>query len=1138
MPPSPVLRRSPKKDLRVTTHKRGRSLEGGIIVKQKDEDLVLFNEMEHKESDNFLLQSTDEFDISLSRRLDSISSFKLGVSFPSRGESSDLLNADDEKNDYDWLLTPPDTPLFRSLDDETMPVNLVQRGRTRSQPISVSRSSTAEKNYRSSRTSASPQRLSPSPRSGNSTLQSRGRPSSARNSSPSPSIRPSSPSLRPSTPPIKNSSPSQRSSTPTYRKINVRSSGNASSSGRGTSPVNTSRGSSPSPKFIAWQSSIPGFPSEAPPNLRTSLADTPASYVRGSSPASRSGRDSSKLGRQSMSPTASRSANSAYSYDRDRHSTQSKGSFGSSGDDDVDSLYSTNLSISEQSVSKKVGSLPNSKVVFSNRPSRTSASSSAPKRSFDSALRQMERKSPQMFRPLLSSVPSTTFYAGNATSSFRPMASRNSSLTTSSNASSEHGASVALDTECSEHDKDNLAIESQKMLYNDAQDDEVFIFDRVDEVDEDGAEQDVIRDSIHGINSKEQSISAAAKDLTMTSPESFFVEFDQSKDARLSTPTTCSQCGWNFDAIESRDKHRNVCPVCHEKGACISVHIPDIEAVFTNAASHSQMSLKEERDYFESDTKVGILKRAEMEPVQVRMNFEQGESLMKNSSLEEVIVGGGVKNHLEQQVVIHPTLDSSQPHKDTADEEFKNSHPNKKIDAEAAGISLLLRRSSSSKWPVVQGRSFTATNIPCNNPSYARDCQSSMRNSSGHGSASASSSGDWSSSKHTDIRVQRQSSSRMYDMENSNHYVDIDFLRRWSSFSVTSNHANKDTVQSKSTQEGNFSGSIEREDYTGLTESHIVSEEHRNTSRGTELDYRDPSLAKDAVFEQNKLARTESDRMIDGSTSEILSPTMSIQLEELRALTSNEDCVSSDNYEDLSINARINADVEASVMTEEAATTGSIVRGTDMTGASDHGFLVVESTALENDDANAQDSHSDSGESRNSESTVDEQEPSISLDPAPETSLSDQAHGILEESNVVVENRHMRRSLTLEEATDSILFCSSIIHDLAYEAATIALAKEINEVHLEGSVPTVTIPDKSRSDRKDQRGRTTVRKRPPKSEKARQRRVETEENKNSNNTSETDITSNDSLKHDSGVPKKVDTSRPPKLESKCNCTIM
>lgn len=30
------------------------------------------------------------------------SDFKLGISIPVRGESSELLNADGEKNDYDW----------------------------------------------------------------------------------------------------------------------------------------------------------------------------------------------------------------------------------------------------------------------------------------------------------------------------------------------------------------------------------------------------------------------------------------------------------------------------------------------------------------------------------------------------------------------------------------------------------------------------------------------------------------------------------------------------------------------------------------------------------------------------------------------------------------------------------------------------------------------------------------------------------------------------------------------------------------------------------------------------------------------------------------------------------------------------
>lgn len=30
---------------------------------------------------------------------------KIGISIPARGESSDLLNADGEKNDYEWWVT-------------------------------------------------------------------------------------------------------------------------------------------------------------------------------------------------------------------------------------------------------------------------------------------------------------------------------------------------------------------------------------------------------------------------------------------------------------------------------------------------------------------------------------------------------------------------------------------------------------------------------------------------------------------------------------------------------------------------------------------------------------------------------------------------------------------------------------------------------------------------------------------------------------------------------------------------------------------------------------------------------------------------------------------------------------------------
>lgn len=142
-----------------------------------------------------------------------------------------------------------------------------------------------------------------------------------------------------------------------------------------------------------------------------------------------------------------------------------------------------------------------------------------------------------------------------------------------------------------------------------------------------------------------------------------------------------------------------------------------------------------------------------------------------------------------------------------------------------------------------------------------------------------------------------------------------------------------------------------------------------------------------------------------------------------------------------------------------------------------------------------------------------------------------------EEATVMVDGQggSKSRSLTLEEATDTILICSSIVQDLAYKAATMAMEKE-SSIPLEGSWPTVTILGKSNSDRKVARGRT-ANKRVSKAQKARQRQVETDVKPASNKT-ENDENVDDSLTQYVDVPNKVDSMKPPKLESKCNCTIM
>jgi len=142
-----------------------------------------------------------------------------------------------------------------------------------------------------------------------------------------------------------------------------------------------------------------------------------------------------------------------------------------------------------------------------------------------------------------------------------------------------------------------------------------------------------------------------------------------------------------------------------------------------------------------------------------------------------------------------------------------------------------------------------------------------------------------------------------------------------------------------------------------------------------------------------------------------------------------------------------------------------------------------------------------------------------------------------EGSTVTVECRGAgnTRSLTLEEATDTILFCSSIIHDLAYQAASRAMEKECSDP-FEGAEPTVTLLGKANSDRKDSRSRP-VNKRTSKSQKTKQRKVETDVKTPAGKT-ENDENIDESFTQNIGLPNKVDSMKPPKLESKCNCIIM
>jgi hypothetical protein len=121
----------------------------------------------------------------------------------------------------------------------------------------------------------------------------------------------------------------------------------------------------------------------------------------------------------------------------------------------------------------------------------------------------------------------------------------------------------------------------------------------------------------------------------------------------------------------------------------------------------------------------------------------------------------------------------------------------------------------------------------------------------------------------------------------------------------------------------------------------------------------------------------------------------------------------------------------------------------------------------------------------------------------------------------------------LEEATDTILFCSSIVHDLAYKAATIALENEQESEYVEPIRPTIVgkyIPKDDVLLRLPHR-RTTNR-------KVKRKRLEGETIVSE--STEKDSTAKDSspVRSASGITRNSDNMKPPKLESKCNCIIM
>lgn len=748
-----------------------------------------------------------------------------------------------------------------------------------------------------------------------------------------------------------------------------------------------------------------------------------------------------------------------------------------------------------------------------------------------------------MFRPLLSSVPSTTFYTGKASSAHR-LISRNSSVTTSSNASSDHGTCIALDTEGSDHNQNDTTNECEKIPYHDSHE-EIFAFDKMDIVDEDPFHVIKSLDSGRGpalgcdpVVTGDSSYEAVIPDIISTSDSSHVQGGDFSEVVCLEDTFVCSRCGCRYRVIDSEENTLNCCPECSREEKDIGMAISNNTTSVTESLSGlSSVKYETDKPFNRVDSLVispdsslatdfgesGIsMSVGNIE--QDRASYpEQGPSYLEENFPSETPVEESqhsLTNHLEMGQL---AVNRSQPNTESGCQQplQHNDYQTLRFDSsEGAGISILLKRSSSSKGPVVQGRTFTASTISYDDLSFARDSMSSLRSSIGHSSFSASSSADFSSSRQIEGRMQRQLSSRKGDLENKK--CEVSVKSHCSEVASTGTPANAHPISSFETckQEENvdfYVATLECFSSQGTTMS---SHKPELASENAESD--DASSIVAAAVEEDKLECDKCRRLdncTSGSSREDTSGGRSVSDKDASVKTFDCSRLEGHNILDGDVFEDEHTELPTHPMTTISETEAAQIAEVIGPG-SQNDLSIISSIPLE-------------------ESAV----PSgPDQDLAPSVINTEKSDGILEGSTVIVDyqgRRKVGRSLTLEEATDTILFCSSIVHDLAYSAATIAIEKEKekeNEVTLEASRPMVTILGKSYPNRGDLRHRTGG-KRVMKSQKPRQRRVEMStkppiaKTENDENTDESTI-------QNVGLPNQVDSTKPPKLESKCNCSIM
>lgn len=533
-----------------------------------------------------------------------------------------------------------------------------------------------------------------------------------------------------------------------------------------------------------------------------------------------------------------------------------------------------------------------------------------------------------MFRPLLSSVPSTTFYVGKARS-VHFNTSLNSSVTTSSNTSSDRGMSALPDTEGNYCCQDDIVEESGKVLCPDIQE-EVFAFDEADK-EEFGSE---LHSDVDRVNTTEGYPINSDDIEVSTSQEPAQVHDGFSEVVNLGSTMLCSLCGSNYDATDLMEMEIKLCKECRMKENFPDAITPETSTVAANEPTLMTVTAPEECE--DKGSLAIVVSGSHLVAETDEINDSRTHLLDDSPSVSCVqMEEDNVANGAGEQ----STCGCGPSVRGTSSQELEHSsnHLNTNVsEAEGAGISLLLERSSCTKGLVVQGRALTALSVfPDDDLSYVRETSNGMRSSIGRWSFSSSSSINMSSSREMETQMQRQFSGRKSDTEN--YRCEVQSRSLGSSFCGTSSCSSQSAVLVTTTSEVNLEGSVGDTNSTFNAETAAASVEQQP---GLELVVAEIAYLAAAVLKEETSEHAESGRQVDASVLWLSSCNTDAGPEDDSMACDNmQEASKSENCQDLRENMSNEADIKASSAMQNDLSGSSVTILNDMSAPTD-GSLV------------------------------------------------------------------------------------------------------------------------------------------------------------------------------------------------------